>query len=373
MFSYFVVKKLKLHAPEMRLIQREDTAFTKVIETLNRIASSDKDIHVEEYLNARYIMIMQFIPSITFDKIDVRLSDIVFDISYTNGRERLFDIGRIYAVDSFLNFRERLPFPWNNTQYKELYNILFESSIHRSYTEKYLGRVFIINTSCDCFTNEPSSQTLIASYINQLEGWLKSVIADCNQIMKGEIDINRYKFESIKELKEVAKEKGGINGICALEITFGIIIGYYNIKQMGISILQRIFNKAKTIGIEGNKEDWKEQIDKTINMVYFKSVYEMLDNLISENIDTVSWVLQVTERYKVIEEFDDDNEEYEILFLDIDESYMMRAKEVISIPRVETPKERKPIIFKKPEEVPKEEVPKKEVPVVRKSCCCNII
>eukprot|EP01022_Parablepharisma_sp_SALTPOND_P026611 TRINITY_DN64484_c0_g1_i1.p2 TRINITY_DN64484_c0_g1~~TRINITY_DN64484_c0_g1_i1.p2 ORF type:complete len:335 (-),score=60.56 TRINITY_DN64484_c0_g1_i1:1927-2931(-) len=146
--------------------------------------------------------------------------------------------------------------------------------------------------------------------------------------MKGDIDVNSYAFHSISLIKSLLSEKVTMTGLCCLEIILGIIVGYYNIIGMGIGRIQGMLNRAKMLAIAENKKEWEEQIDATIEMEYFKEAYELINHHTQLNIEAISWVLKVSNNLKVIEVFDSENEEEEAEKVEIDETYVLPAKEI---------------------------------------------
>ena len=307
----------------------------------------------------------QYIPSLNFNEIPPELSTVLFNIAYSCGRNRLFDLGRIFATDSFLNFRFRFPFPWEPSKPTDLDNTLFELSSlieRRPYKEDGLGQIYALNTVCNCFTAESVPQPVIADYLNRLEKFLEKLFADCRELMGESADVNKFEFNSIAEIRTMLSRRGPVDGMSALEIIFGLVIGYYNIMEMGMERIQNIFNKARSMAFVGNNEDWKDQIDRSINLVYLQSSYNMLSEFLQTNSDVPTWVIKVSQGYKLIEEFDYDNELADPIPLDIDEDFLLKSQ----IEESKKSEEPDPVPIQIPVEV-------KPVPVEKKSCCCYLL
>jgi len=263
-------------------------------------------------LETRYILAIQYIRSLTFNDIPPTMRKSLFATSHSKGRERLFDLGRLFATDTFLNSSSRFSFPLKE---RELNNVLFELLAYKP-KEEPIGMLYCLNTRCH-MNHEVES---IGKFIDK-------VAEDCRVVMEGKVDISLYECHSVINFKKLLQKKADINAVCLLEIVFGILLGYYNIVLMGFTRLERIFHKVKKMGIKENVKDWEEHV---IDMNYFKKAYEVINHHIEQNSDVLEWVLKTKRNYKVIHTFDNDNEEDIDCVLELDNELILSRRELIT-------------------------------------------
>ena len=313
----------------------------------------------------------------------------------------MFDIGRILALDTFLNFSGRLPLLWDIPKSKGLENILFELLQNSAMTD-CIGNIWIINTITGSFKTEADPQAAMLEYLNQLEKFLNKLFTDSRIMMKGEVNLDTYKFSSIEPVKEFLNDYIDMNGLTCLEIIFGIITGYYNIVGMGEVKIKRMLNKAKKLSILENSNKWKAQIEANVSEVFLKESYELINHSLQLNLDYVVWVFKVSNSLGVIDEYDSENEEDDKNYIEINPDFIMDAKKESDIDEDEVnrklleeymamrklredrerererkKKENKMVDIKEEPEEPEEpeERPKapQEAPIVAKSGCCFLL
>lgn len=285
----------------------------------------------------QYVELVQYIPSVTFAEISKHKIDYVFATAYSKGRERLFDIGRLLALDTLVNYGERFPLIWESTKAKMMDNIIFELEESNS-DEADINGMYAINSKVNCLKEiSADTQAQTVNYLSKLEHFIDEVFTDCKNAMKnnGEIDLNSYKFQSISPLKAALQLRVNTTGLMCLEIIFGIIIGYYNIVGMGVDRIERMLNRAKLQAVAENKISWNEQISKSVDIDYFREAFDLINHHLQLNIEAIGWVMKVSNNYKVIEVFDMENEEIEQVKMSIDESYLIKDEPIITAPEPE--------------------------------------
>jgi len=271
-----------------------------------------------KYLETQFVLLIQYLPSLCFSELNPKTYETLFDISQASGRERMIDIGRTLAIDSFLNFPLRFPLLWKTSKTKGLENILFEL---KDNSQEIIGNLFLLNTHCYCFTNGNAPHAMRVDYLNTVEQFICDVFKDCKMVMQGKTDITTYEFESLKKIKDFLINHCKIEGVICLEIVFGIIIGFYNIVNMGKERIEKTLNQTKQLAILENKEEWEKQRAESISMTYIYEAYDLIDHHLRLHLDEILWVLKISNNYKVILKFAPDKEE-EVL-LEIDDDFIL--------------------------------------------------
>ena len=194
--------------------------------------------------------------------------------------------------------------------------------------EVTIGNLFIMNSRCSCFQNQTTPQSMMIEYLNRMEQFICDVFKDCKVAMEGTSDINNYTFESMKQIKDFLAANCKIEGMICLEIVFGIILGYYNITGMGMERIKKMFRRVKSFAILDSKEEWEKQIEESINMTYIQERYDLINHHMQLHLDEIGWVMKITNNFKVIFEFDNENEEEEKIYLDIDDDFILTSKDI---------------------------------------------
>ncbi len=241
--------------------------------------------------------------------------DQLFTTSHTKGRERLFELGRILATDTFINFSTRFPAIFGidksaspaGASKAVFENLLFELLAPAATTHSFIiyskddspqyevGNLYAISSKCNCFRSESAAtQAATVNYLNRLEKFVGQVFADCKAVMKGDTELSSYPFACLDPIMTTLdKKQASLSGLCCLEIVLGIVVGYYNIIGMGTDRVERMFQKAKMIAIAENRPQWDQEVTATINMEFFKEAYELINHHMQLNVDAVGWVLKV--------------------------------------------------------------------------------
>lgn len=266
-------------------------------------------------------MLTEYIPSIDFEEIPKEDTESIFDIMQLEGRERLIDVGRTMATDTFINFHRRFPLLWDIPRRRGLENVLFRQA------DGEVREVFVVNSCCNCFRLEIDQHAAMLEYLGRMEKFLNCLFVDCKAVMKGETDINGYAFNSLKTVKEFLHKKIEIKGILCLEIMFGIIVGYYNILQMGMERVRKMLNRAKKLAILENRQNWEKQIEESVSLVYLKEAYELINHYLQLNVEELAWVLKLSKNFKAVDEFDSENEEEDDNYIDIDKKFILKSHE----------------------------------------------
>eukprot|EP00826_Nyctotherus_ovalis_P011879 TRINITY_DN13096_c0_g2_i3.p1 TRINITY_DN13096_c0_g2~~TRINITY_DN13096_c0_g2_i3.p1 ORF type:complete len:269 (+),score=43.20 TRINITY_DN13096_c0_g2_i3:579-1385(+) len=250
-----------------------------------------------KYLETQFVLLVQYIPSLNFSELGTETYEALFDISKASGRERMIDIGRILATDSFFNFPLRFPLLWSISKTKALDNAILELTPN---SQEPVGNLFLLNTRCHSFAAAHVPHAMMVGYLNAMEQFITRVFRDCRAAMRGSVDVSAYEFESLKGVKDFLMRQCRIEGVTCLEIVFGIIIGYYNIVNMGTERVERVLNWVKGLAIVENKEEWNRQMIDSINMKYLREAYDLIDHHLRLYLDEISWVLKITNNFKVI-------------------------------------------------------------------------
>ncbi len=291
---------------------------------------------MKQYLDIPFLLVSQYIPSVRLEEALTKRTESVFNSSVAKGRQRLFEAGRLLATDSFANNSGRLPAIWDAVPRREENdNVRLEAKIAQVFEVDFVdrskdpdtvfGEMYGLNSRCGCFKVEGKmAQSNTVAYLNKLEKFLGELFKDCQIAMKGELDVNTYPFHSVDAVKNYLSGQQAVNGFGCLELIFGLVVGYYNIVSMGLPRLDRIYQHIRTLALKDGEKVWDEQCAEAVDLAFFSETYDLISHHMQLNVDTISWVLKVTNNLKVIEKFDDENEEAEKV--QIDETFVLPAR-----------------------------------------------
>jgi hypothetical protein len=283
---------------------------------------------------------MQYVPSIRLVQITAERAKLLLGTCHIKGRERLFDIGRIIATDTFLNFSDRLPAIWEEKPKTDIETLLVgydpekvpmvELLDDKDNPNIELLDMYAVTTRASCFKkyNKVSKMNEV-TYLNKLEKFLEAIFMDLKVLAEGNIDLKSYSFESVAVIRNYlnATLVYDITSLGCLEIIFGLVTGYFNIVAMGLKRLERMHYKVQSLPLKENKAVWLERLAETIDMRSLKETHDLIAYQLQLNVDAVTWVLKMTNNMKAIDVFDDEDEEEEKMQLEIDETYDLEAKQ----------------------------------------------
>ncbi len=285
------------------------------------------------------MLLTQYVPSIKLVQVAGERAKLLLGTSNSKGRERLLDLGRIIATDTFLNFSGRFPTLWDSSHKALTDSLLISYNPERVPIPTLLDDkdnpnlelldLMTINTRCNCFkTDNQVSKLNTVAYLSRLEKFLDGIFADIRQLMEQKVEINACVFDSIAVIKNYLSVPLAydLTPLGYLEIVFGVVVGYFNIISMGMERMGRLCKNVRGIGLKEVRAEWVRSFDESIELEFFKEVHDLIAYHFQRNLDTVSWALKMVNNTKTIDVFDTENEEGEGMKLEIDETYDLEAK-----------------------------------------------
>lgn len=258
---------------------------------------------------------------------------IFFGTSNIKGRERLLDLGIIIATDTFLNFPLRFPGLTETTK-TPAESVLVSYNVNKvalpsalddkknPYIE--LNDLYFISTKCTSFLDPIDG----IAYLNQLEKFIDKICMDLKKIQKEETDLKDCTFTSIASIKNCFRNWFGEEptNLAYLEICLGIIIGYYNIANMGFDRVQRIYCNIKEMAFLDNRLEWEKSLDSEIKIDFIRETIELINFHLMQNVDVIAWALKLVNSSKTIEDFDIINEITVSTKIEIDPTFDLELK-----------------------------------------------
>lgn len=176
--------------------------------------------------------------------------------NYADASSRLINIGRIIAADLFLNNNDRFPLIWDNDG--NYGNILFEVKtdekiddellLEPNYTDLNFNDSVAIDTICHCIdeTNR-YGQKGAEKYLKRLRDFINQLFSDLKGIISGKYSVNEYDYFSLRTMSAFVHTYTSydIRGRSLFRIIEGIIIGLFNIKNMGMEVVNQVYEHTE--------------------------------------------------------------------------------------------------------------------------------
>jgi hypothetical protein len=161
----------------------------------------------------------------------------------------LITLGKIIAADICVNNPDRVPSmvdkegnPSNLMFEMRLDEQIDEERYHNpEYSEMHFGDVMAIDNKCFCIQQSDLAQVeAIKSYLAAIEEFVKEVMDDLKVIMKGEAPLAEYDYPSLRRSLTFLELHTSveIRGRSAFRILEGLVIGFFNITNLGTSAVE---------------------------------------------------------------------------------------------------------------------------------------
>lgn len=118
-------------------------------------------------------------------------------------------------------------------------------------------------------------------YMTKVEDFIESLFNDLQIIISGKHSVNSYEYPSMKRLAAFIHTHSAydIRGRSLFRIIEGVVIGLYNIKNMGMDVVEQVYSHVSTAIHKDWKNVWQNGVE-TLRMDFIKKVY----NIISEQL-----------------------------------------------------------------------------------------
>lgn len=229
----------------------------------------------------------------------------------SQGRDRLFDLGRIIATDVFLNNTNRFPTLYDSR--KDMSHIMCEISyslIQSDYkaisVEKYES-IVAINNKTLCFkAMENERNPELVSYLNSVKQFLEIIFMDAKKLSDEHISFEDFNYPSLSKIKDYLFKhlKFSLTGLSALEVLIGIITGFYNIYSLGKTRLERVFNYFTYLIDKHMMHKWLSEFEK-IDLKFLIEIQSLISYHVKQNLSTILWIGKISYSHFMIDNWDD--------------------------------------------------------------------
>jgi hypothetical protein len=233
-----------------------------------------------------FILLQEYIPAITLDKIGEKRAERCLSTNYADASSRLINIGRIVASDIFMNNMDRFPVIWDNDGNSG--NILFEVKtdekidddllLEPNYIDLNFNNSVAIDTICYCIDESDRYGLRGAEkYMKKVEDFLEQLFMDLKVIISGKHSVNTYEYPSMKRLSAFIHTHSAydIRGRSLFRIIEGIVIGFFNIKNMGMEVVQQVYDHTSTAITKDWKGVWSNGVE-ALRLNFLQKVYDVI-------------------------------------------------------------------------------------------------
>lgn len=257
-FSSRILQWLQIPTPDVKILPYYDPEFATMVHSMEALTLHDDHLRyiVRLSMDRPFILLQEYIPAITLDKIGERRAERWLSTNYADASSRLINIGRIIAADLFLNNNDRFPLIWDNDG--NYGNILFEVKtdekiddellLEPNYTDLNFNDSVAIDTICHCIdeTNR-YGQKGAEKYLKRLRDFINQLFSDLKGIISGKYSVNEYDYFSLRTMSAFVHTYTSydIRGRSLFRIIEGIIIGLFNIKNMGMEVVNQVYEHTE--------------------------------------------------------------------------------------------------------------------------------
>jgi hypothetical protein len=306
---------MNLETPNCRIIEYTDLEFTDIFLHLERCAIGDQHImnKIDYDLKERpFLVLYEYVPSLTLFDFGPNRSQMLFRKTHPNSRKLFLTIGKILAVDMFLNNFDRLPWLWDNPGNPN--NILFKVNLDLlppntdfkdpKFFDIIIDNVVLIDTKPICLNpGEKINMKHLAEYLNNLSEILKEFFYEMKNIMVYGKNVDAFEFRCFSKIVEFFNNSTGyvLEGINLFHISLGFLIMLNDILKLDLDDIDKLieFIQNKII-----KEDWADVFQtnaKLLNTNYFKYMLSFLNQLRDENEEVFKFVEECTVDYYAVD------------------------------------------------------------------------
>ena len=188
--------------------------------------------------------------------------------------------------------------------WQRFYGILFEVKtdekidddllLEPNYTDLNFNDSVAIDTVCHWIDeSDRYGKKGAEKYYKKVKDFIYQLFSDIKDIISGKYSVNSYEYESMKRLSAFIHTYSSydIRGRSLFRIIEGIVIGLFNIKNMGMDVIQQVYDHTST----AVKKDWKgvwENGVSTIKVEFLKNVYDIICEALFKHPKQLRWVLR---------------------------------------------------------------------------------
>ena len=178
------------------------------------------------------------------------------------------NIGKIIAGDLLINNSDWFPLVWDNDGNNS--NILFEVKTNEKIDDdlienpnyldfNYNDAVAIDTVACCINELDRIGMKNMEWYLDRVKYFINSVFEDLKIIISGKFAVNEYDYPSMKWFSAFFHTYTGydIRGWSLFRIIEGMVIGLFNIQNMGLGPIQDLMDHASTAVTKDWKNVWK--------------------------------------------------------------------------------------------------------------------
>lgn len=186
------------------------------------------------------------------------------------------------------------------------HNVLFEIKVDddkvnesqfsdAEYASMNFGEVFAIDNKCFCVkqTDKVKIESL-RIYLMRMERFITEVFRDLKTIMDGEFPITDFQYPSLRKVVDFITYHTmyELKGRQCLKILEGLVIGFYNIMNIGFDAAVDSKEHVANIIQKDWKGIWQHGVDE-LDLDFFKLTMGTVSKVISEKyMSEVTWVIK---------------------------------------------------------------------------------
>ena len=130
-------------------------------------------------------------------------------------------------------------------------------------------------------------------YLGRVKTFINSVFEDLKIIISGKFAVNEYEYPSLHRFSGFFHTYTGydIRGRSLFRIIEGMVIGLFNIQNMGLGPLEDLINHTTSAVTKDWKNVWKIGTS-LIRIEFFQKIYNVIYEVLEQNHEELRWVLK---------------------------------------------------------------------------------
>jgi hypothetical protein len=310
-FGTLFSRAMNLDTPDCRVIEYNDPEFNEIFLNLERCAIGDPVISNKinyDIKDRPFLILFEYVPSLTLFNFGINRSQLLFRKSNPNSRKLFIQIGKILAIDMFLNNHDRLPWLWDNPGNAN--NILFKINLDlippgcdfkdHKYLDIILESVVMIDTKPICLNPEDKFQLKhLAEYINTLSEVLREFFYEMKNVMIYGKDVDAFEFKCFNTILDFFNNSTGyiLEGMNLFHVSLGFLIMLNDLLKLDLSDIEKLIQFVQNRVIIKDWADVFKSNAKLLNINYFKYILSFLHQLRDENEEIFKFVEECTADY----------------------------------------------------------------------------
>lgn len=287
-FGSRLLQCLQIPTPDVKLLPFYNDEFKAMVHSMEALTLHDDHLRyiVRLSMDRPFILLQEYIPAITLNKIGDKRAERCLSTNYADASSRLINIGRIIAADLFMNNNDRFPLIWDNDG--NYGNILFEVKtdekidddllMEPNYTDLNFNDSVAIDTQVRCI-DETNRYGKVGTekYLKRVRGFIDMIFSDLKEIISGTSSVNAYEYDCMKNLASFVYTHTGydIRGRSLFRIIEGVVIGLFNIKNMGMGVVKKVLEHTENAIEKDWKNVWADGV-ANIRVEFLEKIYEAM-------------------------------------------------------------------------------------------------